>query len=117
MIFTTEGTWTQTVVFAVTVNSGLVLGFLYCFFDGVKKHCKKRAWKNVWDIFFSLLFGVVLFLTLYIVNDGKINIYTVVGFLLGIAISVYSFKTFARKIVDFWVKQAKKLQQLLHKLP
>lgn len=86
MYFATETTWNQITVFFGSLFSGMVLGIIYAVISAEKQYIKKKFFKIVQDIVFSAIVFFVFGGTLYILNNGKIELYivlaNVVGFLL-----------------------------------
>lgn len=92
MYFVTESTWNQTVIFLGFVFAGMVLGLVFAFLSGIKVNVKKKFFKIVQDVVFCLIFFIVVGMTLYMLNDGKIELYMAIGIIIGFLCSLYLFE-------------------------
>ena len=97
MYFATETTWNQITIFFGSLFSGMVLGIIYAVISAEKQYIKKKVFKIVHDVIFSVIVFFVFGGTLYILNNGKIELYIVLTNIVGFALSR---KLFGKTIND-----------------
>ena len=82
-----------------TFLGGMVLGLIFDLFRILRKNFKS-ADKFLWlqDVLMWAVMLAVVYITLFITNDGKIRWYVFVGFITGVAIYMVTLSTFIMKI-------------------
>ncbi len=100
MYFTTDSTWNQTAVFFSLLFVGMVLGIIYAFIYSQKQYIKKKFWKNVHDIIFCIITFFIVGAALYIVDDGKIQMYMVPSILAGFFVSRLLFERTVKNAIN-----------------
>ena len=93
-----------------TFLGGMVLGLVFDFFRIFRKNFK-GADALLWlqDILMWAVMLAVVYITLFITNDGKIRWYVFVGFMSGVAVYMVTLSTFIMKISTAVIGFLKKL--------
>lgn len=93
-----------------TFLGGMVLGFVFDFFRIFRKNFKS-ADTLLWlqDVLMWAIMLAVVYITLFITNDGKIRWYVFVGFISGVAIYMVTLSAFIMKISTAVIGFLKKL--------
>ena len=76
----------QPMVFMMTVYAGLLSGLVYDFYRLLRKLIGRKWATVIFDIFFVLCFGTLVFIALYFSSDGELRVFSLVGILLGFAL-------------------------------
>lgn len=96
----TDSTWTQGPVFVGVLFAGVVLGLLYTVIIAEKQYLKKKLWKNLYDIFFCVTMFCVTWGALYVLSNGKISLYMVLGLALGFYMGIKLFDNMVKTAIN-----------------
>lgn len=75
-------------VFMMTVYAGLLSGLVYDFYRLLRKLINRKWATIIFDVFFVLCFGAIIFTALYFSTSGEIRIFSFAGILLGFVLYV-----------------------------
>lgn len=105
-----DSTWNQTIIFAMTVNSGFIIAVIFSLQKNIKDlFAGKKFVGVVLDVLFLIFCLWICLYTMFVVNNGVFSLFSIVGFLLGFAIGYYSFGYLVNKIFEISSKKIKKL--------
>lgn len=91
MYFTSDSTWNQTQIFFGLIFAGMVLGVIYTFFYAKKPNENKKIMPIVLDVVFCIISFFIVGIALYVLDNGKIQLYMWVGVIVGFLCSLYLF--------------------------
>lgn len=73
----------QVFIFAWSIATGLVLGCLFDFFRAFRFKGIRDIWVYIQDIIFWLVTAMIIIVSAFLINNGELRGYMLVGYLLG----------------------------------
>lgn len=98
-----ETTVPQIYIFLITLYGGMIAGFAYDIYRGIRRSFKTGRWVTaLLDTMFIITLGAIVVAVMYAANAGELRLYTFVGFVLGFALYMAGISPFlsflARKL-------------------
>lgn len=98
-----ETTVPQIYIFLITLYGGMIAGFAYDVYRGIRRSFKTGKWVTaLLDTMFIITLGAIVVAVMYAANAGELRLYTFVGFVLGFALYMAGISPFlsflARKL-------------------
>lgn len=112
-----ESSINQAYVFACSIAGGIIAALLYDLFRIKRKTIKTGIVATyIEDFIYWILVAVIMFLLLYISNDGEIRGFIFIGAILGVILYVLLFSRIVTGLILFIIKIIKKAIKLLIKV-
>ena len=90
-----ETTVPQIYIFLITLYGGMIAGFAYDVFRGIRRSFKTGRWTTALiDTIFILTLGAIVTAVLFAADAGALRLYTLVGFALGFALYIAGISPF-----------------------
>lgn len=104
----------QVVVFLWTIIIGMALGLIFDFFRILRrKGNTKDILVYIQDVFFWLIVTVVVIVSTFLINDGELRGYMVLGYILGGIFYMMLFSKLIRKIFGFVLDKIEKCIEIV----
>ncbi len=91
----------QVYVFLWSIITGTVLGLLFDFFRAFRFKGIKDIWVYIQDIIFWLVTAVIIIISSFLINNGELRGYMLIGYLLGAGFYMLLFSKFVLTILNF----------------
>ena len=106
-----ETTVPQIYIFMITLYGGMIAGFAYDIYRGIRKSFKTGRWITaLLDTMFIITLGAIVVAVMYAANAGELRLYTFVGFVLGFALymaGISPLLSFLAKKLSRWTAKRK----------
>lgn len=106
-----ETTVPQIYIFMITLYGGMIAGFAYDIYRGIRRSFKTGRWATaLLDTMFIITLGAIVVAVMYAANSGELRLYTFVGFALGFALymaGISPFLSFLSRKLKVWAKKKK----------
>ncbi len=90
-----ETTVPQIYIFLITLYGGMIAGFAYDVYRGIRRSFKTGKWVTaLLDTMFIITLGAIVVAVMYAANAGELRLYTFVGFVLGFALYMAGISPF-----------------------
>ena len=108
-----ETTVPQIYIFMITLYGGMIAGFAYDIYRGIRKSFRTGRWITaLLDTMFIITLGAIVVAVMYAANAGELRLYTFIGFVLGFALYMAGISPFlsflARKLRQWSAKRKKR---------
>lgn len=105
----------QVYIFLWSIATGIVLGLLFDFFRAFRFRGIKDVWVYIQDVIFWLVTAVIIIASAFIINEGELRGYMLIGYLLGAAFYMLMFSKFVlhllKSLIDIVIRGYKFLTQ------
>jgi spore cortex biosynthesis protein YabQ len=102
----------QAYVFLSTMYAGFIIGFLYDCCRIIRRMIRAGVFvTGILDLLFWSVIGTLSFLVVFYVNDGDVRFFTIVGFVIGWILYVFTLSPFIMKGLT-WIYQT--LAKIIH---
>ena len=91
----------QVYVFLWSIVVGVILAILFDLFRALRFKGIKDIWVYIQDIIFWIVAAVVIIASTFIINEGELRGYMLIGYLLGAGFYVLLFSKFVLHILRF----------------
>ena len=91
----------QVYVFLWSIVTGAVLGVLFDFFRAFRYKGIRDIWVYIQDIIFWLVTAVIIIASAFLINEGQLRGYMLIGYLLGAGFYMLLFSKFVLQILRF----------------
>lgn len=98
----------QVYVFLYSILTGAILGLLFDFFRGFRFEGIKDIWVYLQDIIFWLITAVIIIISAFLINEGELRIYMLIGYLLGSIFYMLLFSKIVLSGLKFIASQIRK---------
>lgn len=98
----------QVYVFFYSILTGAILGLLFDFFRGFRYVGIKDIWVYLQDIIFWLITAVIIIVSTFLINEGELRIYMLIGYLLGAIFYMLLFSKIILAVFKFVVEKTRK---------
>ncbi len=110
-----ETTVPQIYIFLITLYGGMIAGFAYDIYRGIRRSFKTGRWMTaLLDTMFIITLGAIVVAVMYAANAGELRLYTFIGFVLGFALYMAGISPFlsfiARKLSQWSAKRKKSVK-------
>ena len=116
----------QVYVFLWSIITGAFLGLLFDLFRAFRYKGIKDIWVYIQDIIFWLVTAIIIIISAFIINDGELRGYMLIGYILGAGFYMLLFSKFilntlhfifdnVQKAIDFCIQKLKKIFSFTHK--
>lgn len=99
----------QIYIFMLTIYGGMIAGFAYDLYRGIRRSFKTGRWVTaLLDTMFIITLGAIIVAVMYAANAGDLRLYTFVGFVLGFALylaGISPFVAFLAKKLKSWISK------------
>ncbi len=106
-----ETTVPQIYIFLITLYGGMIAGFAYDVYRGIRRSFKTGKWVTaLLDTMFIITLGAIVVAVMYAANAGELRLYTFVGFVLGFALymaGISPFLSFLARKLRKWLSKNK----------
>ena len=100
----------QTYLFIVFTIVGIIIGILFDIFRILRKSFKtKDIVTHIEDIFFWILTGIIIILSMYRYSNGELRFFMIIGIIMGTLIYMITFSKYVIRISVFILKIIKKI--------
>ena len=116
----------QVYIFGWSIAVGAILGILFDFFRALRFKGIRDIWVYIQDIIFWLVTAVIIIVSAFLINDGELRGYMLIGYLLGAGFYMLTLSKIVlsglkfifngvRKCCLFIVEKSKNVIKLLRK--
>lgn len=98
----------QVYVFFYSILTGAILGLLFDFFRGFRYAGIKDVWVYLQDIIFWLITAVIIIVSTFLINEGELRIYMLIGYLLGAIFYMLLFSKIILAVFKFVVEKTRR---------
>ncbi len=110
-----ETTVPQIYIFMITLYGGMIAGFAYDIYRGIRKSFKTGRWMTaILDTMFIITLGAIVVAVMYAANSGELRLYTFIGFVLGFSLymaGISPLLTYFAKKLSIWSAKSKKREK------
>ena len=110
----------QVYVFLWSIITGAFLGLLFDLFRAFRYKGIKDIWVYIQDIIFWLVTAIIIIISAFIINDGELRGYMLIGYILGAGFYMLLFSKFIlnslrfifdniHKAIEFCMQKLKKI--------
>ena len=100
----------QTYLFIIFTIVGIIIGILFDIFRILRKSFKtKDIVTHIEDIFFWILTGIIIILSMYRYSNGELRFFMIIGIIMGTLIYMITFSKYVIRISVFILKIIKKI--------
>lgn len=103
----------QVYVFLYSILTGAILGLLFDFFRGFRFEGIKDIWVYLQDIIFWLIAAVIIIISAFLINEGELRIYMLIGYLLGSIFYMLLFSKIILSVLKFIASQIRKSSKII----
>lgn len=103
----------QVYVFLYSILTGAILGLLFDFFRGFRFEGIKDIWVYLQDIIFWLITAVIIIISAFLINEGELRIYMLIGYLLGSIFYMLLFSKIVLSALKFIASQIRKGSKII----
>ncbi len=91
----------QAYVFLWTILIGSIMGIIFDFFRALRRKGNTRdIWVYIQDIIFWIIVTIIVICSTFLINDGELRGYMVLGYILGGVFYLLLFSKWIRKIFN-----------------
>lgn len=98
----------QVYVFLYSILTGAIIGLLFDIFRAFRFNSIKDIWVYIQDVIFWLMTAVIIITSAFLINEGELRIYMLIGYLLGAIFYMLLFSKFILGIFKFIVSHIRK---------
>lgn len=98
----------QVYVFFYSILTGIILGILFDFFRGFRYEGIRDIWVYLQDIIFWLITAITIIVSAFLINEGELRIYMLIGYLLGAIFYMLLFSKIVLSVLKFINNQIRK---------
>ena len=110
----------QVYVFGWSILTGVILGVLFDIFRGMRWEGIRDIWVYIQDIIFWIVSAVIIIISAFLINQGELRGYMLIGYLLGAGFYMLLFSNYFlgglkwmnKKIRNLFKKKDKKMPQI-----
>ena len=84
----------QVYVFLGSIITGTILGILFDFFRSLRWNGIRDIWVYIQDIIFWIVVALIIIVSTFIINEGELRGYMLIGYLLGAGFYMLLFSRF-----------------------
>lgn len=100
----------QTYLFIIFTIVGIIIGILFDIFRILRKSFKtKDIVTHIEDIFFWILTGIIIILSMYRYSNGELRFFMIIGIIMGTLIYMITFSKYVIRISVFILKIIKRI--------
>lgn len=99
----------QVYVFFYSIVTGAILGLLFDIFRAFRHEAIKDIWVYIQDVIFWLITAVIIIISAFLINEGELRIYMLIGYLLGAVFYMLLFSKFILGVLKFIVTSIRKI--------
>ena len=81
----------QVYIFGWSIVTGAILGILFDFFRAFRFKGIRDIWVYIQDVIFWLVTAVIIIVSAFVINDGELRGYMLLGYLLGAGFYMLTF--------------------------
>ena len=93
----------QVYIFGWSIVTGAILGILFDFFRAFRFKGIRDIWVYIQDVIFWLVTAVIIIASAFIINEGQLRGYMLIGYLLGAGFYILLFSKFVLHILRFFI--------------
>lgn len=105
----------QVYVFLWSIATGTILGVLFDFFRAFRFKGIRDIWVYIQDIIFWLVTAVIIIASAFIINEGELRGYMLIGYLLGAGFYMLLFSKIILHTLRFLFENIRKFFSILRK--
>lgn len=98
----------QVYVFLYSILTGAIIGLLFDIFRAFRFNSIKDIWVYIQDVIFWLITAVIIITSAFLINEGELRVYMLIGYLLGAIFYMLLFSKFILGIFKFIVSHIRK---------
>ena len=91
----------QVYVFLWSIVTGAILGVLFDFFRGFRFKGIRDIWVYIQDIIFWIVAAIIIIASAFLINQGQLRGYMLIGYLLGAGFYMLLFSKFVLCVLNF----------------
>ena len=91
----------QVYIFLWSILTGAILGLLFDLFRGLRFKGIKDIWVYIQDIIFWLVAALIIIVSAFVINEGELRGYMLIGYLLGAGFYMLLFSKYILAILHF----------------
>ena len=91
----------QVYVFLWSIVTGIILGVLFDFFRAFRFKGIRDIWVYIQDIIFWFVTAVIIIASAFIINEGQLRGYMLIGYLLGVGFYMLLFSKIILSALKF----------------
>lgn len=105
----------QVYIFIWSILTGAVLGVLFDLFRGFRWEGIRDIWVYIQDIIFWIISAIVIIVSAFLINEGELRGYMLIGYLLGAGFYMLLFSCYILAIFKYINKEIRKFFNFLGK--
>ena len=106
----------QVYIFIWSILTGVILGILFDVFRGFRWEGIRDIWVYIQDIIFWIISAIVIIVSAFLINEGELRGYMLIGYLLGAGFYMLLFSCYILAIFKFINKEIRKFFNFLGKV-
>lgn len=91
----------QVYIFLLSIITGVILGVLFDLFRAFRFKGIRDVWVYVQDVIFWLVTAVIIIASAFLINEGQLRGYMLIGYLLGAGFYMLLFSKFILYILKY----------------
>lgn len=91
----------QVYIFLLSIITGVILGVLFDLFRAFRFKGIRDIWVYVQDVIFWLVTAVIIIASAFLINEGQLRGYMLIGYLLGAGFYMLLFSKFILYILKY----------------
>ena len=105
----------QVYTFGYSILTGVILGLLFDIFRGMRYGRIRDIWVYIQDIIFWIVTAIIIIISAFMINQGEIRGYMLLGYLLGAGFYFLLFSSFVLTFFNYINKQTRKILKKVFK--
>lgn len=105
----------QVYIFGWSILVGVILGFLFDLFRGLRWEGIRDIWVYIQDALFWLVSALIIIVSTFLINKGELRGYMLIGYVLGSGFYILLFSKYVLAILKFINKKIRDLFKALIK--
>ena len=101
----------QVYIFGYSIITGMILGLIFDIFRGFRLNRIKDIWVYIQDIIFWIVTAIIIIISAFIINNGELRGYMLIGYLLGAGFYMILLSRFVLGGMKLLNKAIKKLSE------